>query len=171
MGLLEEIDGGRLSARSGLLRKAVPGYDYRAREARAETDRKVRENLLQELRTAKRTLAEVSDELYRSGDREAVAEVKDVVDAIETVERRVDSASPGGKLDGLSGASEEELIRLIEYDASLIEDAEELGERARELRDVVETDDILAEVRRVRRTVRDIDRAFTGRRDHIGEIR
>ena len=52
------------------LGKLVPGYDYRAKRSRLNTDRSVREKLARELRKSAVNLKEVSDLAYRDGKRE-----------------------------------------------------------------------------------------------------
>ncbi|MFB6114673.1 MAG: hypothetical protein ABEK04_00130 [Candidatus Nanohalobium sp.] len=45
MGLLERADAGKIDSKSKVLRKVVPGYDYRTKQKRAETDQKIRDKV------------------------------------------------------------------------------------------------------------------------------
>ncbi|MCX5853969.1 MAG: hypothetical protein NTZ24_05170 [Deltaproteobacteria bacterium] len=58
------------------LGKLIPGYDYRAKKSRLNTDRSVREKLARELKKAALNLKEVSDLAYRDGKREIVDHIK-----------------------------------------------------------------------------------------------
>lgn len=174
MSLLSEIEDGRLEASSAVLRRAVPGYDYRTREGHAETDRAVRETLSTRLAETRRALDDASDVLYRAEKRDAVAALDDLDASIESLQRRVKTATPGGGADGLGGASEEALIELVEHDATLLDDVEELRSTADELVDVAREDDpavLERRVRRIRRTLREVDREFAARTDHLRSIR
>ncbi|MFB6151293.1 MAG: hypothetical protein ABEJ40_05750 [Haloarculaceae archaeon] len=87
MSLLDDVDEGKLSTNSALLKRVVPGYDYRTHEARAATDRAIREKLERDLDDAKRALDDASDRLYEAGE-----------DAVAALER-----SFAGRQDYLQG--------------------------------------------------------------------
>ena len=174
MSLLDDIEAGELSTNSRLLRKAVPGYDYRIRGERADTDREVREVVVRELTNAKRGLDDVSDELFRADRREEVATVDSLKNAILQLERRVKTGSPGPLIQSVSDAGESEIIELIEFDAQLVNDARDVNQQIDVLYGTVvenpTSEDVAAELRGVRTTVRRLDRTYTGRTEHLRSL-
>ena len=171
MGILDELDEGDLTASSRLLRKAVPAYDYRTREARASTDREIRDAISRRLDAARRHAEDATNTLYRDGHRDAVKAMDDLSAAIEILQRRVRAASPGGgAAGGLAGLSEE---ALVEHDAALVKDADDVIEATAELADLAfagEAEEAGCRAREARCRVRELDRGFTDRRDHLVSV-
>ncbi|WP_436908537.1 hypothetical protein [Halosimplex marinum] len=170
MTLLDDIDDGDLSAKAALLRETVPGYDYRVREASVETDRKLRDKIRRDLGETKGSLDDVSERLYRRGERDLVAAVDDLKADVERVRQRAATApTGGGSVRDLAVEEEESLVALVEHDASLVAELERVDDATDDLRaEVAEAGGAVASrLRECEAAVADLDRAFTRRRDHM----
>ena len=168
MGLLDEIEAGELGASSKTLRKVIPKYDYRQKKRRSETDQKLREKINREVQKARSNLDSISDMAYDDGKRDVVEDISDVNDSLLRLESKVETSPDGGLLGGISSASEEDMIRLVEKDARLIKDAETLSEATDRLEEAViegKTDEIKKRLRELRKTTDDIEREFEDRKD------
>jgi hypothetical protein len=168
MGLLDEIEAGELGASSKTLRKVMPRYDYRQKKRRSETDQKLREKINREVQKARSNLDSISDMAYDDGKRDVVEDISDVNDSLLRLESKVETSPDGGLLGGISSASEEDMIRLVEKDARLIKDAETLSEATDRLEEAViegKTGDIKRRLRELRKTTDDIEREFEDRKD------
>jgi hypothetical protein len=168
MGLLDEIESGGLETSSRALRRVVPQYDYRQKKKRSETDRKLRDKVSREVGKSKSNLDTISDMAYEDGRRDVVGDIGDVTDSLLRLESKVETAPDGGLLGGVSSASEEDMVRLVEKDARLVEDAETLSEATDRLEEAVidgKTDEIERRLHELRKTADDIERAFEDRKD------
>jgi hypothetical protein len=168
MGLLDEIEAGELGASSKTLRKVIPGYDYRQKKQRSETDQKLREKINREVQNARSNLDSISDMAYDDGKRDVVEDISGVNDSLLRLESKVETSPGGGLLGGISSASEEDMIRLVEKDARLIKDAEALSEATDRLEEAViegKTGEIKKRLRELRKTTDDIEREFEDRKD------
>lgn len=169
MTLLDDIDDGDISANSSVLRRFLPGYDYRSREATAETDRTVRRKVERDLGEVSRILGDVSDVLYRRDERDLV-EAVDRLDAdVGRLRSRATAASSGGgSVRDLTVEDEEALVALVEYDASLVAGVDDLLDHADEIRSAVDGGrSVEALVREGETTVEELDRTFTRRQDYM----
>lgn len=129
MGLLEDIDEDRYDASPNLLRAIVPGYDYRTKDKRRETDRQIREHIRTDLGQIQRRLDDIQDILHRQDRDGPVKDVTDLKDQIGHLKDLIEATeSGGGILTGLGDASDEDYIDLIEHDADLIEAVEDTAE-------------------------------------------
>jgi hypothetical protein len=63
--------------------KLIPGYDYRVKKNRLNTDRAVRDKLSRELKKSYNTLKEVSDLAYKDGRRDVVEHIKDQLNTLD----------------------------------------------------------------------------------------
>lgn len=169
MTLLEDIDDGDLSANSSVLRRFLPGYDYRSRETTAETDRTVRRKIDRDLGEVTKTLDDVSDRLYRREERDLVEALGRLESDVERLRSRVTSAaSGGGTVRNLAVENEEALVALVEYDASLVAGVEDLLDRADEIRAAVDDGrPVEPLVTDCEAAVDDLDRTFTQRQDYM----
>lgn len=121
MGLLEDIDEDRLDTSPKLLRATIPGYDYRKKDSRRETDRALREKIRTDLTQIQRRLDDIQDILHRQDQDEPLTDVADLKDQISHLKDSIEaSGSGGGILTGLTDAGENDYIDLIEHDAALI---------------------------------------------------
>jgi len=172
MTLLDDIDD-ELAVDSWNLRRIVPGYDYRTRDSGVETDRQIREKLGRDLRTAASTLDDVSDVLYRRGERDRIERVDELHADVERVRQRITTApAGGGSTRDLAVDEQEALVALVEYDAKLVEGVQEVLDGADRIREAVDADEAVEpHVRECGAAVDDLDRAFTGRQEHMDGLR
>ncbi|MFB6184291.1 MAG: hypothetical protein ABEI96_07025 [Haloarculaceae archaeon] len=169
MGLLDDIDDDALSANSAVLRRTIPGYDYRSRDAWSETDRTLREKLERDLGAARGVLKDASDACYDDDRRDDVAAIGDLTDDVETFARRVENAGgDGGGLREFSADEESDLVAVVEHDATLVEDGEDLVTRAEKVRAAARTGaPITDELHACRSLFEDVERAFDRRQDYL----
>jgi len=139
MTLLDDIEGDTLSANSAVLRRTVPGYDYRTRDTLATTDQKIRDKIDRDLGSAKQLVDDAADRLYRQDRRESVDDLDRVKAEIERLRRRVTTApGGGGAVRDLAVDEDEALVALVEYDASLLEGVEAIVEHGQDLKSAVQ---------------------------------
>lgn len=169
MTLLDDIDDGNLSANSSVLRRFLPGYDYRSREATAETDRTVRRKIDRDLKEVTKTLTDLSDRLYRRDERDLVETVERLEADVERLRRRVTAAAAGGgTVRDFAVENEEALVALVEYDASLVEGVADLLDRAEDIRAAVDGGQpVKPLVTESAAAVDALDRTFTQRQDYM----
>jgi len=169
MALLNDIDDDALSTNSTLLRRIVPGYDYRSQEAWSETDRKIREKLERDLDRAMDTLEDASEACYDDDRRDDIGAIADLTDDVETFVRRLSNArTGGGGLRQLTVADESDLIAVIEQDANLVADTEELVTRAEGVRAAARAGvPITDELHACRSLFEDVERTFGRRQDYL----
>jgi len=106
----------------------IPGFSgYLGKEERRETDKILREHLAKDLDRLRTRLDPVMRDLTDAGGLALVGEADRVKKAIERVANRLRYASYGysGFLDVVK-VREEELDRLYEFDAALVDHIEEL---------------------------------------------
>ena len=151
------------------LGKLVPGYDYRAKKSRLNTDRSVREKLARELRKPALNLKEVSDLAYRDDKREVVDHIKDLLKAIDLFIVEIEDApfgqSPLFKQDGVS---DEDIDHMIEFDRQLVTRLEVITKTSELIYDHVlkgETSDIVMQVRKVKKELDFMKNTFSDRLD------
>jgi|GEM_PF-5125738 len=173
MTLLDDIDDDELAVDSRRLRRIVPGYDYRVRERGVETDRKIRDKLAGDLRTAASTLDDASDVLYRRGERDRIERLDELHADVERVRQRVTTApAGGGAVRDLAVDEQEALVALVAYDARLVGIVEAVVDGADRIRAAVDEDESIdGHVGECESTVDDFDRAFTGRQEHMDGLR
>ena len=153
------------------LGKLIPGYDYRAKKSRLNTDRSVREKLARELRKSALNLKEVSDLAYRDEKREVVDHIKDVLKAIDLfiieIENTPFGQSPLFKQDGVS---DEDIDHMIEFDRQLVTQLEVITKTSELIYDHVlkgETSDIVMQVRRLKKELDVMKNTFSDRLDYF----
>ena len=153
------------------LGKLIPGYDYRAKKSRLNTDRSVREKLARELRKSALNLKEVSDLAYRDEKREVVDHIKDVLKAIDLfiieIENTPFGQSPLFKLDKVN---DEDIDHMIEFDRQLVTQLEVITKTSELIYDHVlkgDTSDIVMQVRRLKKELDVMKNTFSDRLDYF----
>jgi hypothetical protein len=149
--------------------KFVPGYDYRVKRSRLNTDRSVREKLARELRKSALNLKEVSDLAYRDDKRVVVDHIKDILKAIDLFIVEIEDApfgqSPLFKKDGISN---EDIDHMIEFDRQLVTQLEVITKTSELIYDHVlkgETSDIVMQVRKLKKELDLMKNTFSDRLD------
>jgi hypothetical protein len=153
------------------LGKLIPGYDYREKKSRLNTDRSVREKLVRELRKSAVNLKEVSDLAYRDGRREVVDHIKDILKAIDLFTVEIEDApfgqSPLLKQDKVS---DDDIDHMIEFDRQLAMQLEVITKTTELVYEHVlkgETADIIMQVRKVKKELDLMKNTFSDRLDYF----
>jgi len=153
------------------LGKLIPGYDYRAKRSRLNTDRSVRDKLVRELRKAAANLKEVSDLAYRDGKREIVDHIKDVLKGLDLFVVEIEDApfgqSPLFKVDKVT---DDDIDHMIQFDRDLVEQLEVITKTSELIYDHVlkgETSDIIVQVRKLKKELDVMKNTFTDRADYM----
>lgn len=151
------------------LGKLVPGYDYRSKMSRLNTDRSVREKLVRELRKSAVNLKEVSDLAYRDGRREVVDHIKDVLKGIDLFTVEIEDAPFGqSPLIRTDKVSDDDIDHMIEFDRQLVLQLEVITKTSELIYDHVlkgETTDIVKQVRKLKKELDLMKNIFTDRLD------
>ncbi len=151
------------------LGKLVPGYDYRAKRSRLNTDRSVREKLVRELKKSAVNLKEVSDLAYRDGRREVVDHTKDVLKAIDLFVIEIEDAPFGqSPLMRVDKVSDDDIDHMIEFDRNLALQLEVITKTSELIYDHVlkgETSDIVMQVRKFKKELDVMKNTFADRLD------
>jgi DNA repair ATPase RecN len=127
MSLLDQIKGD-MSNLEETVTNAIPGYKgYKQKELRREADKLLRDTLADRMRTLKIQLDELQKDLISGGKFDLLDEVESVATQLQTFIDRVKTASYG--YSGLFDAKrvkEEDLDRLYEFDAHLMDYVERI---------------------------------------------
>lgn len=154
-----------------LLEKIIPGYDYRVKKNRLNSDRAVRDKLSRELKKSYNTLEEVSDLAYKDGRRDVVEHIKDILNIIDLFRNEIENASYGlSPLFKQDKVSDEALDRMVEFDKELLSELEVITKVADLIYDHVlkgETSDIILQIRKVKRSVDNLRNIFSDRADFL----
>lgn len=121
--------------------RVIPGYGgYKDKELRREADKLQRTYLSKRIREEKARLERVNGELGRKLFMDAIGEADRTAKRMEKVMDRVRFASYGyaGFFD-LVKVRENELDKIYEYDAGLLEDVERISRSISELEDSLES--------------------------------
>jgi len=150
-----------------LKEKIIPGYDYRVKKNRLNSDRAVRDKLSRELKKSYNTLKEVSDLAYKDGRRDVVEHIKDILNTIDLFRNEIENAtyglSPLFKQDKVSDVT---LDRMVEFDKNLFDELEVITKATDLIYDHVlkgETSDIILQIRKVKRSVDNLRNIFSDR--------
>ena len=153
------------------LGRLIPGYDYRAKKSRLNTDRSVREKLARELKKSALNLKEVSDLAYRDGKRDVVDHIKDLLKAIDLFVVEIEAApfgqSPLFKADKVN---DEDINQMIQFDRNLVEQLEVITKTSELIYDHVlkgETSDIIMQVRKLKKELDVMKNTFSDRLDYF----
>jgi hypothetical protein len=149
--------------------RQIPGYDYRVKKNRLNTDRSVRDKLSRELKKTALTLKEVSDLAYKDGRRDVVDHIKDLLKTIDLFVKEIEAApfgqSPLFKEDDVG---QEDIEKMIQFDRQLITSLEVITTTADLVYENVlkgNTADIILNVRKVKKEVDSMRNTFTDRLD------
>lgn len=153
------------------MEKIIPGYDYRVKKNRLNSDRAVRDKLSRELKKSYSTLKEVSDLAYKDDRREVVEHIKDILNTIDLFRNEIENASFGlSPLFKQDKVSDVALDRMVKFDSALVSELEVITKAADLVYDHVlkgETSDIILQVRTVKRSVDNMRNTFTDRADFL----
>ncbi|GEM_PF-1066335 len=157
-----------------ILGSVIPGYDYRAKKNRLNTDQAVREKLSRELEKSYKTLTEVSDLAYKDEKRDVVEHIKDISNAIDLVKKEIENAAYGmSPLFVQDHVDSKNIIRMIEFDAKLLDELVVITEACDLVYDNVldgKTSDIIIQTRKMKRSVDKIRNIFSDRNDYLTNL-
>jgi len=154
-----------------LMEKLIPGYDYRVKKNRLNSDRAVRDKLSRELKKSYSTLKEVTDLAYKDGRREVVEHITDVLNTLDLFRIEIENASYGlSPLFKQEKVSDKAISKMVEFDSALVDELEVTTKAADLVYDRVlegKTSDIILQVRKVKRSVDSMRNTFTDRADFL----
>lgn len=165
--LREKIKGGE-NFLEKLMRK-IPGFQgYKNREQSRTADQIQRKFMAKELLQHKGHLAEVGQEMIRSGDISLIAEVDRVTKIIDKVNDRIEHAAYGysGLFDAVR-IGEMELDTLYEYDMEMVSNISSIGEAIDALEYTIDDEDKgkpKARLRDVEKAVKTLDKKLMDRK-------
>ena len=154
-----------------LKEKIIPGYDYRVKKNRLNSDRAVRDKLSRELKKSYNTLKEISDLAYKDGRRDVVEHIKDILNTLDLFRNEIENATYGlSPLFKQDKVSDEALDRMVEFDKNLFDELEVITKAADLVYDHVlkgETSGIILQIRKVKRSVDNLRNIFSDRADFL----
>jgi hypothetical protein len=154
-----------------ILGTVIPGYDYHAKKNRLNTDQAVRNKLSLELNKSYKTLVEVSDLAYKDDKRDIVDHIKDALNTIDQVRKEIEHAGYGmSPLFTQDGVDNRNIIRMIEFDAKLLDELVIITEASGIVYDNVlagKTSDIVQQIRNMKRSIDRIRNLFSDRNDYL----
>ncbi|MFH1323572.1 MAG: hypothetical protein ABIH80_07120 [Methanobacteriota archaeon] len=170
-GLWTKVKNAVEPGAENILGAVIPGYDYRAKKNRLNTDHAVRNKLSRELEKSYKTLVEVSDLAYKDDKRDIVDHIKDALNTIDQVRKEIEHAGYGmSPLFTQDGVDNRNIIRMIEFDAKLLDELVIITEASGIVYDNVlagKTSDIVQQIRNMKRSVDRIRNLFSDRNDYL----
>ena len=135
MSLLDNIKG-EMSGLEKLTAK-IPGYKgYKEKELRREADKLLREHIANQMRTVKKELNALQQDMVSAGKYDLLDEAESAATQLQTFIDRVRTATYGyGGLFDAVRIKEDDLDRVYQFDETLVEYAERIEgavQRARE---------------------------------------
>ncbi len=122
MSLLEQIKGNMSGLERGIAEK-LPGYKgYKQKELRREADKLLRETLATKLRTVKKQINALQQDLISVGKFGLLDDVERSATQVQMLIDRIRTASYGyGGLFSAVRVKEEDLDRVYQFDATLLD--------------------------------------------------
>lgn len=168
MGLLDQVKANLSSAESFLAEK-VPGYSgYKQKEMRREADKLLRETIAARMRTVKTQLDGLQQDLISAGKLDLLDETGSAATQIQTFIDRVRTASYG--YSGLFSATrvkEEDLERIYEFDATLLDYADRIEAAIAQAKADLEGEGLRSSILAIRDIAREANATFDQRREFI----
>ena len=163
MSLLDNIKD-EMSGFEKLVAK-IPGYaGYKEKELRREADRLLRDHIVQTMHTVLRDLDALQTDLISAGKFGLLDEVGSATTQVQTFIDRVRTAAYGyGGLFDAVRIKEDDLDRVYQFDAALVDYAERIQGAIARAREGVESEDARALVLLVRDLAREANATFDER--------
>ena len=168
MTLLDRIKGNMYGLERGIA-DVVPGYKgYKQKELRREADKLLRDTLVSRLRTVKRQLDVLQQDLISVGKIDLLDVVGSATTQLQTFIDRVRTASYGyGGLFSAVRVKEEDLDRVYQFDAQLLDYVDRMEGAIGRAREAVAGDDAQSLVMIVRDLAREANDTFDRRQEVI----
>ncbi len=171
MSLLDQIKGD-MSNLEETVTNAIPGYKgYKQKELRREADKLLRDTLADRMRTVKTQLDGLQKDLISGGKFDLLDEMESVATQLQTFIDRVKTASYG--YSGLFDAKrvkEEDLDRLYEFDAHLMDYVERVESAIQNAAENIDGEEVEAGIRAIRDLAREANATFDRRREYINGV-
>ncbi len=171
MSLLDQIKGD-MAGLEETMANVIPGYKgYKQKELRREADKLLRDTLADRMRTVKTQLNGLQKELISNGKFDLLDDVESAATQLQTFIDRVRTASYG--YSGLFDATkvqEEDLDRLYEFDAYLMDYVERIEAAIQSAYDNIASEEAEAKIREIRNLARDANTTFDRRREYINDV-
>jgi len=168
MTLLDRIKGNMYGLERGIA-DVVPGYKgYKQKELRREADKLLRDTLVSRLRTVKRQLDVLQQDLISVGKIDLLDVVGSATTQLQTFIDRIRTASYGyGGLFSAVRVKEEDLDRVYQFDAQLLDYVDRMEGAIGRAREAVAGDDAQSLVMIVRDLAREANDTFDRRQEVI----
>jgi VIT1/CCC1 family predicted Fe2+/Mn2+ transporter len=168
MTLLDRIKNNMYGWERGIS-NVVPGYKgYKQKEMRREADKLLRETIVSRMRTVKRELDTLQQDLIAAGKIDLLDEVGSTTTQVQTFIDRVRTASYGyGGLFSAVRVKEEDLDRVYQFDAMLLDYVERISSAISRAREGVEGEDARAQILLIRDLAREANTTFDRRQEVI----
>ena len=171
MSLLDQIKGD-MSNLEETVANVIPGYKgYKQKELRREADKLLRDTLADRMRTVKTKLDGLQKDLIGAGKFDLLDEVESAATQLQTFIDRVRTASYG--YSGLFDATkvkEEDLDRLYEFDAHLMDYVERIENAIQNASENIDGEEVDAGIRAIRDLAREANATFDRRREYINDV-
>ncbi|MCD5425557.1 MAG: hypothetical protein LRZ92_03735 [Methanosarcinaceae archaeon] len=154
-----------------LLEQIIPGYDYRVKKNRLNSDRAIRDKLSRELKKSYNILKDISDLAYKDDKRDIVNHIKDILNTIDLFKNEIENATYGlSPLFKQDKISDDALDEMMEFDKKLFGELEIITKASDLIYDHVlkgETSDIILQIRKLKRNVDNLKNIFLDRADFL----
>ena len=153
----------------------VPGFSgYKKREQRRDADKIIRDFLHSKLQEARNDLQDVYRAASEGEHSDDLKRIDHLMATFDRVSEKVNHASYGyhGFFDAIK-IEEADLDRMITFDTQLVDGAKGVAERVKGVKGQVEAevfDALGADVRELRKTIEEFERAFDQRKDVIDGV-
>jgi hypothetical protein len=168
MTLLDRIKENMYGWERGIS-NVVPGYKgYKQKELRREADKLLRDTLVSELRTVKRQMDTLQQDLISAGKIDMLDVVGSATTQLQTFIDRIRTASYGyGGLFSAVRVKEDDLDRVYQFDAQLLDYVERLEGAIGRAREAVGGEDAASHVLLIRDLTREANDTFDRRQEVI----
>ena len=148
----------------------VPGIGtYRDREHRRETDKKIREQVAENLQAVRASLKRAMLEFSRKGQLDLLVDLDHLSAQIQQMSDSIRYASYGyGGIFDPDKIREEEIHRLCSFDLSLKEDAEKLQGKIEEITPALSAADLKKKILEAGAVVVSLQEKYRRRKDFMG---
>jgi len=146
----------------------IPGFKgYIERSSRRAADKLLRDQIANEYSIVRKKVGEIQQDLASSGEFMYLDDLETAATKLQTFIDKVSSASYGysGFFDAIK-INEEELAKIYEFDAALLETADEVQRAVENVEASIGTDGLPASVRHLVGLTRDLVTTFD-RRDEV----
>lgn len=165
MSLLDNIKGDM----SGLekLTAKIPGYKgYKEKELRREADKLLREHIATRMRTVKKGLNALQQDLVSAGKYDLMDEAESAATQLQTFIDRIRTATYGyGGLFDAVRIKEDDLDRVYQFDETLMAYADRIEGAVERAREGMEGEEARSLVLMIRSLAREANAAFDERQD------